>query len=78
MEEVRGSSPLSSTIEPLVRPPFVIVVEAFWLVGLGNLGIGLYLLITLGFLDGTPGPNQYGPSPKGYGGYSRDLAEEFS
>jgi hypothetical protein len=34
MEEVRGSSPLSSTIEPLVRPPFVIVVEAFWLVGL--------------------------------------------
>jgi hypothetical protein len=34
MEEVRGSSPLSSTIEPLVRPPFVIVVEALWLVGL--------------------------------------------
>jgi hypothetical protein len=29
MEEVRGSSPLSSTIEPLVRPPFVIAVEAF-------------------------------------------------
>ena len=37
MEEVRGSSPLSSTIEPLVRPPFVIVVEAFWLVGLALL-----------------------------------------
>src|SRR5215213_5114316 len=31
MEEVRGSSPLSSTIKPLVRPPFV-VREAFWLV----------------------------------------------
>jgi hypothetical protein len=37
MEEVRGSSPLSSTIEPLVRPPFVIAVEAFWLVGLALL-----------------------------------------
>jgi hypothetical protein len=37
MEEVRGSSPLSSTIEPLVSPPFVIVVEAFWLVGLALL-----------------------------------------
>lgn len=29
--------------------------------------IGLWLLITLGFLDGTPGPNKYGPSPKGAG-----------
>jgi uncharacterized membrane protein YhaH (DUF805 family) len=25
-------------------------------------------LINLGLLDGTPGPNQYGPSPKGLGG----------
>ena len=25
-------------------------------------------LINLGILDGTPGPNQYGPSPKGIGG----------
>jgi uncharacterized membrane protein YhaH (DUF805 family) len=25
-------------------------------------------LINLGLLDGTPGPNQYGPSPKGIGG----------
>jgi hypothetical protein len=30
MEEVRGSSPLSSTIKPLVRRPFVIMLEAFW------------------------------------------------
>jgi hypothetical protein len=37
MEEVRGSSPLSSTIELLVSPPFAIVVEAFWLVGLALL-----------------------------------------
>ena len=28
-------------------------------------GLGLYLLIVIGFLDGTPGPNKYGPSPKG-------------
>ncbi len=25
-------------------------------------------LINLGLLDGTPGPNQFGPSPKGLGG----------
>lgn len=29
--------------------------------------IGFWLLITLGFLDGTSGPNRYGPSPKGIG-----------
>ena len=34
------------------------------LLGLGGLVIGIYLLVTLGFLDGTPGPNKYGPSPK--------------
>jgi uncharacterized membrane protein YhaH (DUF805 family) len=27
----------------------------------------LWLLVDLGFLDGTPGPNRYGPSPKGIG-----------
>lgn len=32
-----------------------------------NLLAGLYLLVVLGFLDGTPGPNAYGPSPKGLG-----------
>ena len=26
---------------------------------------GLYLLVVLGFLKGTPGPNQYGPDPLG-------------
>ena len=29
--------------------------------------IWLWLFITLGFLDGTPGPNRYGQSPKGVG-----------
>jgi uncharacterized membrane protein YhaH (DUF805 family) len=26
-----------------------------------------FWLINLGILDGTPGPNRYGPSPKGLG-----------
>ena len=36
----------------------------------------IWALIELGFLDGTQGPNQYGPSPKGIGG--SDLARVFS
>lgn len=28
----------------------------------------LWVLIECGFMDGTPGPNKYGPSPKGLGG----------
>ncbi|MGH6958334.1 MAG: DUF805 domain-containing protein [Caulobacteraceae bacterium] len=28
----------------------------------------LWVLIECGFLDGTPGPNRFGPSPKGLGG----------
>ncbi len=27
--------------------------------------VGIWLLIEMGFLDGTQGPNKYGPSPKG-------------
>jgi uncharacterized membrane protein YhaH (DUF805 family) len=34
----------------------------------------LWPLIELGFLDGTPGPNQYGPSPKGLGGQTPATA----
>lgn len=40
--------------------------------------IGLYSLVVLGFLDGTPGPNDYGPSPKGLVGRSETVANEFS
>lgn len=29
--------------------------------------LGLWFFITLGFLDGTQGPNRFGPSPKGIG-----------
>lgn len=28
----------------------------------------VWWLVNLGLLDGTQGPNKYGPSPKGYGG----------
>lgn len=35
----------------------------------------IYLLVVVGFLDGTPGPNRFGPSPKGVGG---DTADVFS
>lgn len=41
-------------------------VWAWLLFGVGTLAKAgsLYLLIVLGFLDGTPGPNRFGPSPK--------------
>jgi uncharacterized membrane protein YhaH (DUF805 family) len=41
-----------------------------WFLAIGLIPLigGLWLLVDLGFLDGTPGPNKYGPSPKGIGG----------
>lgn len=39
----------------------------FVLIGLIPLIGGIWLLIELGFLDGTQGANQFGPSPKGIG-----------
>ena len=46
--------------------------SGWWLLGM-YLAIftvigALWPLIELGFLDGTPGPNKYGPSPKGLTG----------
>ena len=40
------------------------------------LGLSLYQLVVLGFLDGTPGPNRFGRSPKGIGGDPADVAAE--
>lgn len=48
----------------------------FMLAGALNLAASLYLLIVLGFQDGTPGPNRFGPSPKGIGGDPADKAAE--
>lgn len=36
-----------------------------WILSAITAILGLYLLITLGFLKGTEGPNQYGPDPLG-------------
>lgn len=40
-----------------------------WWILIGFIPIigGIWTLIECGFLDGTPGPNKYGPSPKGIG-----------
>ncbi len=35
---------------------------------------GLWALVECGFLDGTPGPNRFGPSPKGLGGTAEAFA----
>lgn len=35
---------------------------------------GLWALIECGFLDGTPGPNRFGPSPKGVGASAEAFA----
>lgn len=52
-----------------------------WWMLLGFVPIGGFvLLVMVGFLDGTQGPNKYGPSPKGIGGTTgdRELGSMFS
>lgn len=44
------------------------------LFGAVSLGIALWFLIDLGILDGTPGPNDYGASPKGHDAGALALA----
>jgi len=36
----------------------------YGIIGLAMFGYGIVLLVFM-FLDGTPGPNRYGPDPKG-------------
>jgi uncharacterized membrane protein YhaH (DUF805 family) len=48
---------------------------AYGAAGLVMMAAMIYLLVVVGFLDGTPGPNRFGPSPKGVDG---DTAEVFS
>jgi uncharacterized membrane protein YhaH (DUF805 family) len=50
----------------MVAIQFIPVVGLFW------------ALINLGILDGTPGPNKYGPSPKGLQGAGTNTADVFS
>ena len=47
-----------------------------WLVLIGFVPFGGLVLFVFSLLDGTPGPNQYGPDPKGRGQVS--VSETFS
>ena len=48
-------------------------------VDIGTAAVDLYLLVVLGILDGTRGPNRFGRSPKGIGGGLPDqTAKVFS
>ena len=46
------------------KNPWWIVVTFLPIIG------PIFALVELGILDGTPGPNQFGPDPKGRGGNS--------
>ncbi|HWT51778.1 MAG TPA: DUF805 domain-containing protein [Caulobacter sp.] len=37
----------------------------------------IWCLVEMGFLDGTPGPNRYGPSPKGVVATQAEVVEVF-
>lgn len=50
--------------DALKTPPLLWLLVGLFAV---NFLLGVWLLITLGFLDGTHGANQYGTSPKGAG-----------
>jgi uncharacterized membrane protein YhaH (DUF805 family) len=43
--------------------------KSAWFLAIGLIPLigAIWLLVELGFLDGTPGPNRFGPSPKGLG-----------
>ena len=41
--------------------------------GFASLAFGIWMLVDCGILDGTQGPNPYGPSPKGVGAQPEDI-----
>jgi uncharacterized membrane protein YhaH (DUF805 family) len=45
--------------------PFVHPDLPGFTIGVVTFGVGVWLLVELGFLDGTRGANRFGPSPKG-------------
>lgn len=55
-------------------PEMTPLLMAVGAVGLIVVIYAIYILIDYGFLDGTPGPNRYGESPKALGG----SAEAFN
>ncbi|WP_242914365.1 DUF805 domain-containing protein [Brevundimonas pishanensis] len=44
---------------------YIVGSGAFWTFYLLGMAISFYLFVVVGILDGTRGPNRYGPSPKG-------------
>jgi len=50
-----------------------VVGAAQALLGFAQLGYGLWVLVDCGILDGTQGPNRYGPSPKSVGAQPQDV-----
>jgi len=51
-------------IEDATPSQAIMTTIAFMIAGVVQFAMSLYALITVGFLDGTPGPNRFGPSPK--------------
>lgn len=46
----------------------VLALRLMFAASLARLILSLFLMFVCGFLDGTEGPNRYGPSPKGHAG----------
>jgi uncharacterized membrane protein YhaH (DUF805 family) len=60
--------------EMIVGPvPQFIVGATQAILGLAGIAYSLWVLVDCGILDGTQGPNRYGPSPKGVGAQPEDV-----
>ena len=53
--------------------PQFVVGAAQAVIGIAGAVYGIWVLIDCGILDGTKGPNAYGPSPKGLGAMPEDV-----
>ena len=53
--------------------PQFVVGAAQAVLGLAEIAYSLWVLVDCGILDGTQGPNRYGPSPKGVGAQPEDI-----
>lgn len=48
---------------PVLLSAFSLLVDDNWLVSLASTAIAIWMIVELGCLRGTVGPNQYGPDP---------------
>ena len=51
-------------------------VAGFLVFSVVSFVISIYIFVVVGCLDGTPGPNRFGASPKGLGGEPADTAAD--